>query len=166
MSQLLGQDIFDIIIVLILVAFTIRGWINGFIGEVASVASIVGGFWAAHTFHTLLSPHLTFITAPVWRTTAAYAILFAGAVIAVAIVARLLKKILTFAFADFAESVCGAALGLVKGLLICAIIFFVIGKFFGDATFYKKSHTRPYIEYVTSMVRTALPPDIVKRFNI
>ena len=63
----MGQDIFDVIIILTLVAFSIRGFLKGFVAEVAGIVSLLGGFWVAHHFHPLLSPRLTFISEPAWR---------------------------------------------------------------------------------------------------
>ena len=44
----MGQDIFDTATILILTFFAIRGYLNGFVGEVAAIVSLIGGFWAAH----------------------------------------------------------------------------------------------------------------------
>ena len=65
----MGQDLFDLVVVLTLVLFTVRGFINGFVGEVAGLVSLLGGFWAAHNYHTRLVPHLTLVSrsgAPSW----------------------------------------------------------------------------------------------------
>ena len=43
----MGQDIFDVIIVLVLTAFAARGFWTGFVGEVAGLISLVGGFLLA-----------------------------------------------------------------------------------------------------------------------
>ena len=94
----MGQDIFDVIIVLVLTAFAARGFWTGFVGEVAGLLSIVGGFWVSHHFHTVLAPHLTFITEPAWRNIASYVLLFLGVLIAVGLLARLLQKLLAFSF--------------------------------------------------------------------
>ena len=88
----MGQDIFDVIIVLVLTAFAARGFWTGFVGEVAGLISIVGGFWVSHHFHTVLAPHLTFITEPAWRNIASYVLLFLGVLIAVGLLARLLQS--------------------------------------------------------------------------
>ena len=96
----MGQDIFDVIIVLVLTAFAARGFWTGFVGEVAGLISIVGGFWVSHHFHTVLAPHLTFITEPAWRNIASYVLLFLGVLIAVGLLARLLQKLLAKKEAD------------------------------------------------------------------
>ena len=43
--KLMGQDIFDVIIVLVLTAFAARGFWTGFVGEVAGLISIVGAWY-------------------------------------------------------------------------------------------------------------------------
>ena len=99
----MGQDIFDLIIVLILVFFGTRGFISGFVGEVAGLVSLLGGLWAAHHYHALLAPRLTLIVDPSWRVIAAYVLIFLGVIISVAILARILQKILSFSFVSWLE---------------------------------------------------------------
>lgn len=162
----MGQDIFDLTFVLIIFFFTIRGYFNGLVGEVAAIISLVGGFWAAYTFHPLLAPKLTFITEPAWRVIAAYIVLFVAVVIAVALAARLLQKILSLAFASWIDSLGGALFGLAKGILLCSLVFILMGKFFYNFDFYKNSRVRPYMTVFTDKFRAALPADIKKKFSL
>jgi len=147
----MGQDIFDTATILILTFFAIRGYLNGFVGEVAAIVSLIGGFWAAHTFHPLL---------------ASYVIIFIAVIIAVAIIAKILQRILQFALISWADRVAGGILGLAKGIIIFSIIFILLNKFCANADFYKHSRVRPYFTAIINQIRTSLPPDIVKRFNI
>lgn len=160
----MGQDILDITIIIILVFFVLRGWFNGLVAEVAAIVSLVGGFIVAHNFHPLVAVHLTFIP-DVWRTMAAYVVLFVATVIAVALLARLLQRLLSFAFATWLDRLGGALFGLAKGVLVCSLIFLVLGKFFYQADFYKNSRVRPYMTAVIDQVRASLPPDIVQKFR-
>ena len=50
--------------------------------------------------------------------------------------------------------------------LIFSIIFILLNKFCANADFYKHSRVRPYFTAIINQIRTSLPPDIVKRFNI
>ena len=161
----MGQDIFDTATILILTFFAIRGYLNGFVGEVAAIVSLIGGFWAAHTFHPLLSPHLQFIGEPLWRNMASYVIIFIAVIIAVAIIAKILQRILQFALISWADRVAGGILGLAKGIIIFSIIFILLNKFCANADFYKHSRVRPYFNAIINQIRTSLPPDIVKRFE-
>ncbi|HIW01222.1 MAG TPA: CvpA family protein [Candidatus Desulfovibrio intestinipullorum] len=162
----MGQDILDITIILILFFFTIRGYFNGLVGEVAAIVSLVGGFVVAHKFHPLLAPYLDFIAEPMWRTMAAYVVLFVAVVIGVALLARLVQRLLSLAFATWADRLGGGFFGLAKGILVCSLIFLVLGKFFSTADFYKNSRVRPYMTAVIEQLRTSLPPDIVKKFSL
>ena len=162
----MGQDIFDTATILILTFFAIRGYLNGFVGEVAAIVSLIGGFWAAHTFHPLLAQHLQFIGEPLWRNMASYVIIFLAVIIAVAIIAKILQRILQFALISWADRVAGGILGLAKGIIIFSIIFILLNKFCANADFYKHSRVRPYFTAIINQIRTSLPPDIVKRFNI
>ncbi len=162
----MGQDIFDLSFILILIFFTIRGWFNGLVGEIAAIVSLVGGFWTAHTFHPLLAEQLTFIAEPMWRTMAAYVVLFVAVVIAVAIAARLIQRLLRFAFTSWLDSVGGGLFGLAKGVLLCSLIFLLMGKFFSSMEFYQNSRVRPYMTAITEQIHAALPPDIVDKFKL
>lgn len=99
---------------------------HGFVGEVAGVVSLVGGFWAAHAYHSLLSPRLTAIADPAWRTIAAYVLIFLAVILVVAVLARLLQKILSFSFVSWADRLAGGLLGLAKGVLLCALALLVL----------------------------------------
>ncbi|MBO4300226.1 MAG: CvpA family protein [Desulfovibrio sp.] len=162
----MGQDIFDLVIVLLLTLFTARGFINGFVGEVASLASLLGGFWVAHHYHAMLAPHLTFISEPGWRIILAYICLFFWVVIGVAIVARLLQKILSFTFVSWADKIVGGMLGFAKGVVLCSLVLLVLQRFFSDAPFMQQSRVMPYFNALMKQVHGWLPPDLTSRLGI
>lgn len=161
----MGQDIFDLVVVLVLVFFTGRGMYNGFIGEAAGIVALVGGFWAAKAFHTTVIPHLTFIADPTWRPLAAYVLIFIGVMLAVGIVAQILRKILQLSFAIWIDRLAGMGLGLCKGLLLCSLILLIVQKFFYDADFVKYSRTLPYLQDIMQQIRDGLPNDLTSRLG-
>ncbi|MBD8895617.1 MULTISPECIES: CvpA family protein [Desulfovibrio] len=162
----MGQDIFDLIIVLVLVFFGTRGFIHGFVGEVAGLISLLGGFWAAHHYHPLLAPRLTLITDPSWRIIAAYVLIFLGVIISVAIIARILQKILSFSFVSWADKLAGGMLGLAKGVLLCSLALLFLQKFFAGAPFMQHSRALPYFNALMTQVHGWLPPDLTARLGI
>lgn len=161
----MGQDIFDVIIVLVLVFFSIRGFLNGFVGEVAGLLSLVGGFWAAHRFHPLLSEHLQFIAEPAWRHIASYVLIFVGVVLLVGILALILQKVLSFSFVTWVDRLSGGLLGLAKGVLLCSVVLLLLQKLLGDMPFLQHSRALPYFTSLIEQIRAWLPPDLVSRFN-
>lgn len=162
----MGQDIFDVIVVLVLVFFTFRGFWNGFVGEVADLVSLVGGLWAAHRFYPLLADHLTFISEPAFRQLAAFVLIFIAAIILVALVARILQKILSFTFVAWVDKLAGGILGLAKGVLLCAIVLLFLKKILGDMLFLQNSRALPYFTSLIGQIRAWLPPEVLNFFNI
>jgi membrane protein required for colicin V production len=162
----MGQDIFDLIIVLILVFFAARGFIQGFVGEVAGLVSLLGGFWAAHHYHQLLAPRLTMLTDPAWRVIAAYVLIFLGVIISVALLARILQKILSFSFVSWADKLAGCLLGLAKGVLICSLVLLFLQKFFAGAPFMQHSRALPYFNALMYQVHGWLPSDLTTLLGI
>lgn len=159
----MGQDIFDLIIVVTLVLFTIRGVTNGFIGEVAGICSLIGGFWAARAWNAQVAPWLNFISDPSLRSIAACALVFVAVMLAIGLLARILKKVISFSFAAWADRLAGAVLGLAKGLLVWALIFIVLEKLFSDAPFLRDSRALPYFTAIIDQIKQWLPPELASR---
>ena len=162
----MGQDVFDLLVVLTLVVFAGRGFFQGFVAEVAGLVALLGGFWAAHHYHALLAPRLTAIADPSWRGIAAYVLIFLAVLIAVALVARILQKILSFSFVAWADKLAGGAVGLAKGTLLCALALLLLQKFFAQAAFMQHSRTLPYFNALIAQVRGWLPPDLLARLGL
>lgn len=156
----MGQDIFDLIIVVTLVFFTLRGVTNGFVGEAAGILSLLGGFWAARAFNAQLAPHLTFISDPSLRYIVACALLFIGVMLGIGLLARILKKIIAFSFVAWADRLAGALLGLAKGVIIWALLIIVLQKLMGNAPFLQDSRAVPYFGAIIDMARQWLPPEV------
>ena len=162
----MGQDIFDLVVILTLVFFSLRGARVGLVGEVAGVASLVGGFWGARAWHGLVSPHLSFISGEGWRTLAAYGLVFAGVMLVVGLAARLLRKVVAFSFASWADRLAGGVFGLAKGVLIWALVLIVVEKLFQNDAFMRDSRVMPYFHALVAQLRAWLPPDIAARLGI
>lgn len=159
----MGPDIFDLVIVITLALFTIRGATDGFVGEVAGIFALIAGFWAARAWNAQLAPYLTFIGNPSWRIAAACAILFLVAMIAIGFLARILKKIMAFSFAAWIDRFAGAILGLVKGVLLWALVIVLLEKLFQDAQFLRESRALPYFDAIIDQFRQWLPPDLANK---
>jgi membrane protein required for colicin V production len=162
----MGQDIFDLLVVLVLVFFAGRGFFHGFVEEAAGLLSLLGGFWAARTWHSWLAGHLAFINEPLWRSMAAYALIFFAVIVFVGLLARLLQKILVFSFVAWADKAAGAFVGLAKGLILCALFLLVLQKFFYNEPFIKNSRTIPYLSALTEQAQNWLPQELRARVGL
>lgn len=160
-----GQDIFDLIIVVSLVIFTWRGIRSGFVGEAAGIVSLLGGFWAAREWNSQVAPYLDFISDPSLRIIAACALIFIVVMLAIGILARILKKLISFSFVAWADRLAGAALGLAKGLLVWALIIIVLEAIFQNAPFMAESRALPYFKVIIDQIKQWLPPDLANHIQ-
>lgn len=161
----MGQDIFDLVVILFLVFYAIRGFFKGFVVEAASLVSFIAGIWAAYTYYPRVAAYLTIISQPAWRTLAACVILFMGTIILVSLAARVLHKIISFSFVGWADRIAGFCLGLAKGILIVGLIMYVLQKFFADAPFMRNSRVLPYFDTLLDQLRAYLPDDMLSKLG-
>ena len=147
----------DVIFIVIAGFFCIRGFFRGLILEVASIAGVIGGFILANTYYGQLSIHLEAFLDPKWSGIAAYAILFFGVLLCVAILAGLLRKIIGAAGAAFLDYTLGGIIGGAKGVLLCAIILAFILHFFANTEVVQTSLIVPHLRILTDMLRQFIP---------
>lgn len=157
---------FDLAVVCILALFSLRGFVRGFVGEVAGVAAIVGGLWLASRYSPQVALHLGAIGDPTWRNITAYVLTFLAVLLLVGLLARVLQKILSFSFVSWADKLAGGLMGLTKGLIICALLLMLAQRFISDAAFMRDSRVLPYLNSVIQLVRSHLPPDLVNKFTL
>lgn len=157
---------FDIAVLCILSMFTLRGLIRGLVAEIAGVVAIVGGLWYARRSFATLADYLTFIPDPTWRQIVAYVLIFLAVMIAVGIVARILRKVLEFSFVMWVDKVAGALTGAFKGLVICSALLILVQAFLPDAVFIRDSKVIPYLKAIMEQVKNYLPPDIISKLHL
>lgn len=158
----MSADIFDLLVVLTLAAYTLSGFFSGFILQFARLFSLVGAFWAMRSWTGLLAPHLDFVADPAWRAIAAGVIIFVVVLLAIGIAARLLKKLVSFSFGGWIDRICGAILGFIVGALFWTLIIVVLQKFFPDMEFLRNSRVAPYFMVLADQIRQWLPPELAK----
>ena len=156
----MSQNIFDIAVAATLLFFAIRGVWNGFIEEVAGIAALVGGFWAARAWSPGLAPRLSFISDPGLRPLAASVAVFVCVLIGAGLLARILKRVFSFSFLAWLDKLAGFFLGLAKGVLVWALIIVVLDKVMPDAEFIRESRAIPYFSGVVDQIRAWLPASL------
>lgn len=161
----MGQ-VFDIVIIISLAFFLVNGALMGLIGGLAGIFSIIAAFWAASAWHGALAPYFGFIADPSWRVIAACLVIFFGVIFVVGIVARILKKIVSYSFVGWLDKLCGAALGLCKGIIFWLVVLIALNYVMPDAAFLKESHAVPYFRSVLSRIQPLLPPDMAGKLHI
>ncbi|MBU1249149.1 MAG: CvpA family protein, partial [Proteobacteria bacterium] len=86
------MNIFDIILIAILVLATARGLFKGFVRELVSLGSIALGVFVASRFHDLLTPYLAqYMRNETSAMAASYLVLFLGTVFGAWILAKMFR---------------------------------------------------------------------------
>ncbi|MDR1486209.1 MAG: CvpA family protein [Planctomycetaceae bacterium] len=116
------MTLFDIIILLILFIFAIRGLALGMISQIISVGSYILCWVVSTRFSFLVAPSIP--AQPPWDNIGAIIILFIVTMIAIRFVHSMIRKLIEkFRLVKY-DRILGLLLGAVKGLILCMVITF------------------------------------------
>ncbi|MCL2709248.1 MAG: CvpA family protein [Planctomycetaceae bacterium] len=116
------MSVFDLIIIAILAALTLRGIWKGMVSQIVSVASYVVCWIVATRFGSLVAPTIP-LEAP-WDQVAAMAIVFLITLVGIRFAQTALEKLIKDWHLEKLNKSLGGLLGFAKGLLLCLIITF------------------------------------------
>jgi len=146
----------DYLILVTLVLSTAFGIWRGFVSSALSLAAWVLAFWIALTFAATLAakfapsvgkaaPVLAFVT------------LFVGVLVFSAVVNHFLVKGIEAAGLRSFDRLLGGAFGLVRGVVVAALLLLFVGQMYGDRTdVWQRSKLVPYFKPVVSWLRSHL----------
>jgi membrane protein required for colicin V production len=115
-------SVFDVIVLAILAALTLRGVWKGMISQIVSVAALFVCWIVATRFGGLIAPTIP-VEAP-WNQVLAMGVFFLITYIAIQFGRAALEKIIKHWHLQKLNTLLGGLLGFAKGLLICMIITF------------------------------------------
>lgn len=157
----MNLNMLDAVFLLVAGLFVLRGLFRGFVEEATGLVGVIGGFILANRHHGDAAPHVAkVVDDPGWANVLAYAGVFLGVLVAVAVLARILRKLLVITFAGWLDHLAGGIMGAAKGLLICSILLAALLHFVPDAVFMRGSRVVPYLSLVTGYVNTFLPQEL------
>lgn len=118
----------DFLILALLGFSVIRGFIKGFIIEIASIVALVAGIWGAIRFSGFVGARLVdyFDLSTQYLGLIAFVLTFALIVMAVYLIANLLDKLLKAVALGLPLRILGAIFGALKTALILSIIFVIL----------------------------------------
>ncbi len=154
------MEIYDIVMVVVLVGATLFGAVKGFAWQLASIASILGSYIVALKLREPFSRSIN-IEAP-WNRFLAMLILYVGTALLIWVVFRMVSgSIDRMKLREFDNHI-GAIFGLFKGLLYCTLItMFAVtlsGNQVREAVVRSKSGN--YIAQVLDRSQSVIPPEI------
>lgn len=120
------MNVIDLIVCLVLAVAVWNGWRRGFILQVCSLAAIVVAIWLAARFGAATGELLRID--PEYAPAAGFAAVLVAAVLAVSILARVVRRIFRFAGFGLPDILLGIALAVVKYLLLLSVLFAAIDR--------------------------------------
>lgn len=151
----------DLVLGILLVVAAIRGFSNGFVAEVASLAALILGVWGAIHFSHFVSGFIidTFDYHPKYLNLIAFFVTFIVIVILVYLGGKLVDKIVTMVALGFLNRLAGILFGIIKTALILSILLLILEKFDEkEKLLPKRIKERSHMyEPVKSLLPTLLP---------
>ena len=152
---------FDIAVLIILLAFGIRGGIRGFVGEMAGLAGLVVGLLAARSSAPRLADTLGAYISPQAAPLVAFVLLVIAGMLVVGLLARLFQRILEIAFASWLDHLLGVGAGLIKGALLCAVLAYGVMMLVPQLSFIEQAQSIPplldFIRWIVGSLNVNLP---------
>lgn len=157
---------FDIIIVVILGYCLVRGIFRGLVKEVSSIIGVLGGFYAAYTYYSMLAKLLSeLIKETSYLNILSFLIIFCSVLIIVNILGVIIKYLLNIAFLGWVDRIGGVAFGCVKGILIASVLFITFTAFLPkESAFLKNSMLAPHLSWVSERMAKVASKEMKQDF--
>ena len=113
------MNLLDVIIIACMVFLIVRGIFRGFIREIGSLAGVVLGIWLASLYQPQMTDFLKpFLPSGKFLPLISFALIFLVILVLCNVVSWLLKKLVKNIFLGWADRTLGAALAVLKGVII------------------------------------------------
>ena len=122
------MNFLDYILLIIVALFMILGYRKGIIISLATVAALILGIYAAVHFSNFIDSVLMENLKPSrkWLPFISFSLTFLLVLVGVLLVGKLMEKLVDVAGLGFANRLLGAMLGLVKGVILASVLFFIV----------------------------------------
>lgn len=162
------MNLFDILIIIILLYCLVRGIFRGLLKEMSSLIGVLVGFYAAYTYYNELGKYLKkWITDPNYINTLSFLLIFICVFLIISILGIIIKYILKIVFLGWVDRVFGAVFGISKGILIGSVLLIVFSAFLsGNSNIIKTSKTAPYLSAISNKMIKVTPKDLKNEYQI
>jgi len=158
-------NIADLALALIWLYCSFRGYLRGLVKEVGSLAAIATGFYCAGVYHKALAPRVAQYISGNYAGTAAYLIIFTAALFGVWFLTLAASGIVKITMTEWADRFFGGAFGLMKGVLLTAVILFLVQLAAPHPDWIKDARLVPVLERLTSRFVQYIPPGINEKLR-
>lgn len=165
MSEYLGVNLFDVLLLLVLALFVGIGAWRGFVRELVSFLSWVAAALAAWLFADKLAATFDALTQEdALRKMLAFVVIFLSVFILGTLIGLALNKFVNRSSGlRFANRVVGGVLGLARGVAVVVIVFLLAGlTAFPQRAWWREALLTPAFERVANYAAQYLPTDVAR----
>lgn len=168
MDWLPGITAFDVLALLLFLAFLVRGVWIGFIRQISSLIAMIGGFALAgyfdNEFYRLLLPYIDNSHTAFLLT---YIVLFVAFFVLLKLAGLGLKKVMDVSLTTWFDRIVGGLFGVVKGVFFISLLFVIIGSFLsGSNDYLKKSISYPLLSNSSKVILTFIKDHDIRSYFI
>lgn len=155
----------DWVIVLVIVASTVQAAYSGFFQEAFHLAGLVAGYLVAAWQYQHVAGWLEkYLKSPWLAESAGFLIIFFAVTVAAGVAGRTARWVMKESGLRFIDRLLGAALGVLRGCLIVAVIVVSMTAFTPSSTWLADSEWAPYFQAVGRAVIWVAPAELRARF--
>ncbi|WP_035350169.1 CvpA family protein [Edaphobacter aggregans] len=155
------MNLFDGLLVAVLVFSTVQALFRGLLLELFSLAGLAAGvLLAAWNYPLVASPLSRFITNPAVANAVAFLLIAIGVMVLAAILGRMTHSAAHAIGLGFFDRLGGAAFGLARGWLACVVILMAVTAFLPTTDWLKNSRLTPYFLAGAHAVSFVVPHDL------
>ena len=162
------MNIFDSVIVVILIFAFVRGFMKGFFVEIASLIALIGGIYGAIYFSYFASDLLKEYVewSENYITLTAFAVTFIAIVVAVSSLGKVFTKMANFVALGLINKILGGVFALLKSVLILSVLFVFFSRLNGVIRFIEKETLETSVLYVpVKKIVPTLFPNIIEKIE-
>ncbi len=168
MDLLADISAFDVLILIVFLAFLVRGVWVGFIRQISSLVAMIGGFMLAgyfdNEFYRLILPYIENSRTAFLIT---YILLFVGFFYLIKLVGFGLKKVMDVTLTPWFDRTVGGLFGITKGVFFVSLLFVVAGSLMsGTNDYIKKSVSYPILSYSSNVVLAFIQDHDIRSYFI
>ena len=154
----------DWIIMAVLFLSVVQAASAGFFQEAFGIAGLVFGYLLAAWNYNRLANHFASYGAPWLLDIAAFLVIFVLVMLLAGLAGRIARWVLREAGLSFIDRILGAALGLLRGCLVVAIVLVSMAAFTPTSAWLRNSQLAPYFLVAGRAAIWVAPSDLRGRF--
>ena len=159
---------FDVLALLIFVAFLVRGVWVGFIRQISSLIAMIGGFALAgyfdSEFYRLILPYIDNSHTAFLIT---YIVLFIAFFFLIKLTGLGLKKVMDVSLTTWFDRTVGGLFGIAKGIFFVSLLFVVTTSFMsGSNNYLKKSISYPFLSSSSKAILTFIQDHDIRSYFV